>query len=688
MGTSASSSVVIPATDSGSSMRECPSYNVTSGLLRSPFYRNANSNLLCQSRYSSQPRRSQPPKTLSFPSKVFDSHVEQVFTKMASVESIGACSLDLEASTSTGAGLEKDSANASEYTLQSDTTGSYLNGSEEEQESSLPVENGHVTPAEKKSSSQENVALPSVRAKKPVRECTVAEIKLPSYVSISCAINGYTNYSKFCRSRENSPARTSFRKTSLENSVLETNQDMTDRLQVSNFRCTRSHSDCNGAINSIFTESRQVTVSKQLQIPVKSTKRYMTAHEIIIGEESSISHKKCDETSVNGLSEKGVSLAQEVGNGGPKSLVQQRIESLYGQHELKSYSYRVSRRGDHHHLNGKTESVPVSKRSPSCPPSTRGKTGNSLPVFRHLTKDFRKQLQGDISEPSDVLDSECSSDSIPKPEEPIENVLTKKEEASFIVAESESENMNVHEQECNNGFERLPNGHDIDESDRAVSVPLPQPKPTFNNLVKPSSLTDIVNAPVCDKEGYRFLDIMDVERREIESEIKKAEDDLENSDVPEDACGKIRAACGKANLLLSQKFEQFKELCLKNINENHTDQFYTTASDLAGFWDMVMLQVSDVKKTFQDIQALKENNWKEVSSAQVSPLNPKPKKHSSQNISKSNPCTPKRSAKSAELARAREEARKQLLAAKKRGRQQNTNQDENDIAIFVPSSSS
>lgn len=55
-------------------------------------------------------------------------------------------------------------------------------------------------------------------------------------------------------------------------------------------------------------------------------------------------------------------------------------------------------------------------------------------------------------------------------------------------------------------------------------------------------------------------------------------------------------------------------------------------------------------------------------------------------VSKSNPTTPKRSAKSSELMKAREEARKQLLAAKKKGRQQTS--DENDIAIFTPATSS
>lgn len=65
----------------------------------------------------------------------------------------------------------------------------------------------------------------------------------------------------------------------------------------------------------------------------------------------------------------------------------------------------------------------------------------------------------------------------------------------------------------------------------------------------------------------------------------------------------------------------------------------------------------------------------------------KARSSSSKNVSRSNPSTPKRSTKSAELAKAREEARKQLLAAKKKGRQQNSSND-SEVAIFTPASNS
>lgn len=43
---------------------------------------------------------------------------------------------------------------------------------------------------------------------------------------------------------------------------------------------------------------------------------------------------------------------------------------------------------------------------------------------------------------------------------------------------------------------------------------------------------------------------------------------VQNDIMGEEIAGKLRSAIGKANLLISQKFNQFRELCLKNIVRN------------------------------------------------------------------------------------------------------------------------
>lgn len=44
------------------------------------------------------------------------------------------------------------------------------------------------------------------------------------------------------------------------------------------------------------------------------------------------------------------------------------------------------------------------------------------------------------------------------------------------------------------------------------------------------------------------------------------------------------------------------------------EEFPTTNEDLAGFWDMVMLQVVQVNELFDQIEKLRKSQWQEVQS--------------------------------------------------------------------------
>nr|XP_042900215.1 uncharacterized protein LOC107447953 isoform X2 [Parasteatoda tepidariorum] len=492
------------------------------------------------------------------------------------------------------------------------------------------------------------------------KECSIAEIKLPSYVSISCAINGYTSYSRFCRSRENSPARNSFRKSSLEPSMLADMNRKDSFDHHSNCKYSRSQSDCNGTMQSIYTESRHVTVSKQLQIPLKSSKKYITELSLSnghssIAERTEVTSPSKKPTS-NGVGNDSLLLAKEVGNGGTKSLVQQRIESLYGRTVGEEVNISLKN-------SNKTKDSVVNNGDNSITPVLNGKshTGSvSPPVFRHLNKDFRKQLQqGNI--PNNKTEKE----------KPVLKPLNTSRQTSEKQVFSQKEN-----------FSPIINGVGHDECDRVKSM-TPPPIKSFDS----SDKRKIAQSNDSEREGYKFLNLIDIEKEKIELEVKKLEVELKNNpSIPEEASGKIRAACGKANLLMTQKFEQFRGLCWKNIEEIPGVPFYTTASDLAGFWDLVLLQVDDITSTFKDIEAMKNNGWKEIVSEKPATSQPKFRHSVANAVSRSNPTTPKRSAKSSELMKAREEARKQLLAAKKKGRQQAVANDD-EIAIFAPAPS-
>lgn len=111
--------------------------------------------------------------------------------------------------------------------------------------------------------------------------------------------------------------------------------------------------------------------------------------------------------------------------------------------------------------------------------------------------------------------------------------------------------------------------------------------------------------------GSYYLNLLDQEKSFILSQIAEAEATLsaQESELDEDTIGRIRSAIGKANLLLNKKCNQFKELCESNMNANAYEQHATLNDDLAGFWDMIRIQIEDVRKSFENIWVARENNW-------------------------------------------------------------------------------
>lgn len=115
-----------------------------------------------------------------------------------------------------------------------------------------------------------------------------------------------------------------------------------------------------------------------------------------------------------------------------------------------------------------------------------------------------------------------------------------------------------------------------------------------------------------EKDGRYFLDIMEKESERLTKLCQETEQEMATKSLPEDACGKIRAAIGKAMLLVNKKFKQFRGLCNMNLGVGETNGRRPTDGDLAGFWDMVMIQVDDVNSMFANIDELRKNGWTQI----------------------------------------------------------------------------
>ncbi|CAL1538392.1 unnamed protein product [Lymnaea stagnalis] len=217
------------------------------------------------------------------------------------------------------------------------------------------------------------------------------------------------------------------------------------------------------------------------------------------------------------------------------------------------------------------------------------------------------------------------------------------------------------------------------------------------------------------KDGEYFIQHTKFEEERIQGLCQRAEAHMRSHDLPEEACGRIRAATGKANLLITQKFGQFRDLCQNHMKPD-PDERETKWEDLQGFWDMVKIQIDHVDDMFAEIEMMKDNGWQEIprlasrrSSASSSPKSGSlsqastpsatpahtpgsRRKNLKVNGGKDTPdSSPERNQKARQAAKARDEARKKLLAERRAAMKQATattaasnNGEGGEVEIYLP----
>ncbi|XP_058878506.1 disks large-associated protein 1-like isoform X2 [Acipenser ruthenus] len=208
---------------------------------------------------------------------------------------------------------------------------------------------------------------------------------------------------------------------------------------------------------------------------------------------------------------------------------------------------------------------------------------------------------------------------------------------------------------------------------------LPPPDPWIDTVTEDPM--EVVQKSVCHRDGGWFLKLLQAETDRMEGWCQQMEKDERENDLPDEILGKIRSAVGSAQLLISQKFQQFRELCEENLNPNAHPR--PTSQDLAGFWDMLQLSIENISLKFDELHQLKANNWKplevpEKKERRMPP--PVPKKP----LKCYPPLARDRSLESTE--KQRQEARKRLMAAKRAAsvRQNSATESADSIEIYIP----
>ncbi|XP_064813188.1 disks large-associated protein 4-like [Oncorhynchus masou masou] len=208
-------------------------------------------------------------------------------------------------------------------------------------------------------------------------------------------------------------------------------------------------------------------------------------------------------------------------------------------------------------------------------------------------------------------------------------------------------------------------------------LPLPDPSLVGGNG---SAQGDAAAPSTCLRDGNWFLKLLQAETARMEGWCQQMEQETKDKDISEEVMGTVRSAVGSAQLLIAQKFQQFRGLCDENLNLNANPQ--PTAQDLAGFWDLLQLSVEDISVKFDELWQLKANNWQLPEKEEKKPAPPVvPKKTSKPKLSPGKD----RSIDSA-VDKQRQEARKRLMAAKRAAsvRQNSATESSDSIEIYVP----
>ncbi|NXB19563.1 DLGP4 protein, partial [Rhagologus leucostigma] len=208
---------------------------------------------------------------------------------------------------------------------------------------------------------------------------------------------------------------------------------------------------------------------------------------------------------------------------------------------------------------------------------------------------------------------------------------------------------------------------------------LPPPDPWLES--SSTSPAEPAQPGPCRRDGFWFLKLLQAETERLEGWCRQMDQETKENNLSEEVLGKVLSAVGSAQLLMSQKFQQFHGLCEQNLNPNANPR--PTAQDLAGFWDLLQLSIEDISMKFDELYHLKANSWQLAETPErkeeKKPPPPVPKKPAKSKSQLSRD-------KGSDSDKQRQEARKRLMAAKRAAsvRQNSATESADSIEIYVP----
>ncbi|KAJ6643791.1 Disks large-associated protein 1 [Pseudolycoriella hygida] len=482
-------------------------------------------------------------------------------------------------------------------------------------------------------------------------------IKKPSYLNLACCVNGYSNLTTYDsklrqninKSREVSPNRP------ITHTLQYTRGDgnyLVVPIPVPVINDTKHNKMMN--MNSLISpEKKFYTSGKSPELNGKDVTDNMNT-------KSYFSSTKYFSSSTSTTT----TIGKEDGEmKSPKSFIQQRVERLYGPGALAQGFYSPKR------CNSDSSSVLRSQNSTNTVKQTKifkseYKNGvpsvnkfevenleveseQSLPVLRHLRPEFRAQLPI-LSPKRSIAKLSTEFASLTSNQPTINNKLTNGDAAQIHHSHKTTTtalpnlNPNISSSDIVNSCSTTSQSNSsingvVTETTQSVNqMKLSEEncRNSNNGHVKMENSQSIAvtnGNSSGEKDGHHFLQVLKNERDRLISlavtaegymaalsedanNIQNALKSAKKKDEPpnEEIFGNLRSAAGKARLLATQKMQQFEGLCHNNLVQMPDEKFPTTSEDLQGFWDMLLLQVDHVDSLFAEIEEIKKNNWQKA----------------------------------------------------------------------------
>ncbi|XP_075427976.1 disks large-associated protein 4 isoform X2 [Ascaphus truei] len=217
----------------------------------------------------------------------------------------------------------------------------------------------------------------------------------------------------------------------------------------------------------------------------------------------------------------------------------------------------------------------------------------------------------------------------------------------------------------------------------AEASALPPPDPWLDSAASPPS-SEPSQTGACRRDGHWFLKLLQAETERLDGWCRQMQRETADNSLCEEVTGKLLSAVGSAQLLTSQKFQQFRGLCEQNLNP--TSSLRPSAQDLAGFWDLLQLSIEDISMKFDELFQLKANSWVLTETPDRNEIKRPPPPVPKKPARPKPPLSRDKTLGASNSDKQRQEARKRLMAAKRAAsvRQNSATESADSIEIYVP----